>query len=94
MKSDNTPVNLEGIAADLDEECRKAAEDIRDTARQLAPMRTGNLRRGIQVHKIDDAEYAVGWTDDAFYGRMVEFGTEDTRPKPHLVPAVTKNGGK
>jgi HK97 gp10 family phage protein len=78
-------------------ELRKLAKDIQRDARLLAPVRTGRLRRGIVIEEITDLHtglegYAVGWNDKAFYGWMVENGTEDTTARPHLVPAAIKNG--
>lgn len=79
------------------DEARKCATAIRKDARTLAPKNTGNLSRHIEVEEITDLEtgvegYAVGWGDKAWYGMMVELGTEDTAPAPHLVPAGIKNG--
>lgn len=73
------------------------AKDIQRDARRLAPKNTGNLRRHIQVEEITDLEtgiegFAVGWDDKGFYGQLVEEGTEDNAPRPHLVPAAIKNG--
>jgi HK97 gp10 family phage protein len=79
------------------DKARKAATDIRDDARSLAPKKTGRLARHIVIEEITDIEsglegYAVGWDDAGFYGQFVEDGTERTRPQPHLVPAAIKNG--
>jgi HK97 gp10 family phage protein len=76
---------------------RALATDIRNDARRLAPVRSGNLRRHIVVEEYTDLDtgidgYAVGWDDKGWYGMMVELGTEDTRAQPHLVPAAIKNG--
>jgi HK97 gp10 family phage protein len=62
-------------------------------------VNTGRLRRNILIEAVTNLDtgiqgYAVGWGDRAFYGQMVEFGTEHTRPRPHLVPAAIKNGGR
>jgi HK97 gp10 family phage protein len=78
-------------------ECRKLARDIRKDARRLAPKKTGNLSRHIEVEAITDLAtgiegFAVGWGDKAWYGQMVEDGTEDTPPAPHLAPAAIKHG--
>lgn len=73
------------------------AKAIQRDARQLAPKNTGRLRRGIVIEEITDLKtgiegYAVGWNDKAFYGMFLEFGTEHSRPQPHLTPAAIKNG--
>jgi HK97 gp10 family phage protein len=82
---------------EVQHEALQAARAIRSDARRLAPSRTGNLRRHIEVEKILDTRtgvqgYAIGWDDAAWYGQMVEQGTEHTRAQPHLVPAAIKNG--
>lgn len=80
-------------------EALRLAKAIQRDARRLAPRRTGKLRRNIKVEEITDLDtgiegFAVGWDDPAFYGWMVETGTEDTAPKPHLGPAAIKNGAR
>lgn len=75
------------------------AKAIQRDARQLAPKNTGQLRRGIVVEEITDLKtgyegYAVGWSDRAFYGQFLEFGTEHIAPHPHLVPAAIRNGAR
>lgn len=102
MDIDNKPIRPEILAAlsqlpEVTKEVRGTANAIRRDARQLAPKRTGRLRRGIQVERAYDASarrvsYIVGWGPSAWYGWLVEAGTEDTRPQPHLVPAAIKNG--
>jgi HK97 gp10 family phage protein len=77
--------------------CRQVAKDIQRDARRLAPVRTGNLRRGIEVEEYTDLTtgyegFAVGWGDRAWYGWLVEDGVEDRPGRPHLVPAAIKNG--
>jgi HK97 gp10 family phage protein len=81
----------------VQDEVLKLAKDIQRDARRLAPKESGRLRRGIAVEEITDLEtgiegYAVGWSDKAFYGQLVEEGTENNPPRPHLVPAAIKNG--
>lgn len=78
---------------------RALANKVRNDARELAPRQTGALRRSIRVWNYYDpatqmVEYRVGWDRSiAFYGWMVEAGTERTRAQPHLRPAAIKNGG-
>lgn len=76
---------------------RQTANAIRRDARRLAPKESGRLRKGISVERVYDREqrivyFLVGWSRKAFYGLMVEEGTEDTPPRPHLVPAAIRNG--
>jgi HK97 gp10 family phage protein len=82
---------------EIQSELRKLARDIQKDARRLAPVRTGRLRRGIVVEEITDLDtglegFAVGWNNKAFYGWMVENGSEGKPARPHLVPAAIKNG--
>jgi HK97 gp10 family phage protein len=82
---------------EVQSECHGLAKDIQRDARGLAPKETGNLARHIEVEEITDLDtgiegYAVGWGDKAWYGQMVEDGTEHTTPRPHLVPAAIRNG--
>lgn len=102
MDFDRRPIRKEVLAAltqvkEVTKQTRAVAMAIRKDARALAPRRTGNLRRGIRMQRVYDrrtrtVSYAVGWNGDAWYGRLVEFGTENSRPRPHLVPAALKNG--
>lgn len=75
---------------------RAVAGEIRKEARRRAPKETGALRRGIQVENSYDpktglVEYRVGWNKyTAWYGLLVELGTEDTPARPHLRPAADK----
>lgn len=79
---------------------RAIANSVRDDARRLAPKNTGALRRSIKVWNYYDPAtktvvYRIGWDNAiAFYGAMVEFGTEDTPARPHLRPAADKHGGR
>lgn len=79
---------------------RAVAAKVRDDARRLAPVETGHMRRGIVVVNAFDPKtrtvvYRVGWRmRDAWYGGLVELGTEKTPPQPHLRPAAWRNGGK
>ena len=102
MRSEKEPGSAQELRAicnspEVQGELEKLAKDIRKDARRLAPRRTGRLRRGIVIEEITDLStglegFAVGWNDQAFYGQLVEEGTEDTPARPHLVPAAIKNG--
>lgn len=71
---------------------RGAANEVRKLARQKAPKQTGALRRSLKVESVFDrgmVTYRVGWDRRiAFYGPLVELGTEDTPAQPHLRPAA------
>lgn len=102
MDIDKKPLRPEVLAAlsqvpEVARQVRDVANAIRRDARRLAKKRTGALRRNIQVERVYDPQtgfvkFYVGWDSAAWYGWMVEAGTEDTPPAPHLVPAAIKNG--
>lgn len=85
---------------EVKKQVRAVAAAVRDDARKLAPVETGDLRRSLAVVNVYDRDrqlvvYRVGWrTDIAFYGGLVELGTEDTPPQPHLRPAAWKHGAR
>ncbi|MEU1761669.1 HK97-gp10 family putative phage morphogenesis protein [Micromonospora sp. NPDC005652] len=102
MKSDNRPLRPQDLAAltrsrEVVDKVRGLANAIRRDARQLAPKETGRLGRNLQVERAYDpatgrVSYLVGWGPGGFYGWMVESGTQDEPPRPHLVPAAVKHG--
>ncbi|BEL07821.1 hypothetical protein Q0Z83_060120 [Actinoplanes sichuanensis] len=102
MRLDPRPIRREVLAAlsqmpEVTKQTRAVANAIRRDARRLAPKRKGTLRRSIAVERVFDprtraVHFIVGWAPQGWYGWMVETGTEDTTPKPHLVPAAIKNG--
>ena len=72
---------------------RVVAGAIRKEARRRAPKDTRNLARNIAVENVLDpatgqVEFRVGYRPRAFYGGLVELGTEDTPAQPHLRPAA------
>lgn len=102
MKLDPRPSDLHALreianSPEVQAVARGLAKAIQKDARRLAPKRSGNLRRHIAVEEITDLEtgiegFAVGWNDKGWYGQLVEFGTEHSTARPHLVPAAIKNG--
>jgi HK97 gp10 family phage protein len=75
------------------------ARQVLEIARDLAPFLTGRLRRSLTVVEVRNprgqTEYRIGWDPDvAEYGPIVEFGSEDTAPQPHLRPAGIKVRGR
>ena len=102
MKVSHEPTDPRSLkeTANSDEvqrELLKLAKDIQRDARSIAPKKTGNLARHIEIEEITDLDtgiegYAVGWGDKAWYGQMVEQGTEKSEPRPHLIPAAIRNG--
>lgn len=73
---------------------RAVASEIRKRARKRARKQTGAMARGIRVDNVYDketglVEYRVGWDRrTAFWGPLIELGTEDTPAQPHLRPAA------
>lgn len=102
MEFDPRPIRREVLAAlsqvpEVTKQSREAANAIRRDARALAPKRTGNLRRNIQVERVYDrntgsVQFLVGWGPAAWYGLLVESGTVRSAARPHLVPAAIRNG--
>ena len=102
MEFDRKPLRPQVLAAlsqvpDVVERERETAKAIQRRARSLAKRRTGTLRRNIQVERVYDPQtgfvkFLVGWGPEAWYGWMVEAGTEDVPPAPHLVPAAVAEG--
>lgn len=82
-------------APSVKKQVRAVAGEIRKEARRLASKETGNLRKNIAVENVYDpktrmVEYHVGWKKKAWYGPLVELGTEDAVAQPHLRPAADK----
>lgn len=80
-------------APSVKKQVRAVAVEIKKGARRRAKKVTGNLRRNIDVENVYDpktrmVEYHVGWKKAAWYGPLVELGTEDTPAAPHLRPAA------
>lgn len=74
---------------------RNAAKPVVQTAKDLAPVETGNLRRNIRanasVKRSGRGEANVGVTEDAFYGTIIETGTSTQAAQPFLRPALERN---
>jgi HK97 gp10 family phage protein len=99
MRMSRTPLSREILIAltrtkEVKAQVRAVANEIRKEARRNAPRRTGNLARNIVVtNELDEegrVEYRVGWAPAAWYGSLVEFGTEDIAARPHLRPAADR----
>jgi HK97 gp10 family phage protein len=102
MELDKRPTGPDALrelanSPEMQDEAYGLAKDVQRDARHLAPVRSGNLRRHIEIEQITDLHtgiegFAVGWGDKAWYGWMVENGTEHKTGRPHLVPAAIRNG--
>lgn len=66
----------------------KTAHDIEATAKQLAPVDTGNLRNSISAD-IHGLTAEIGPT--ASYGMFVEEGTSRMAPQPYMGPAFDRH---
>ncbi|MER7164494.1 HK97-gp10 family putative phage morphogenesis protein [Micromonospora sp. NPDC000207] len=102
VEVDKKPIRPQVLAAlsqvpEVARQVRTVANAIRRDARALAPKDTKNLSRNLQVERVYDSatgsvHFIVGWGPAGWYGWMVESGSEDHSPQPHLVPAAIKNG--
>ncbi len=61
------------------------AESVKTNAERLVPVRTGYLQSTIYA-KSQEWQVEVG--AEAVYAAAVEFGTQHSRAKPYLTPAV------
>jgi HK97 gp10 family phage protein len=77
---------------EIKRQVRVVAREVQQLAKKNAPQRTGALRRSIKVDNVFDrgtVTHRVGWDKTiAFYGPMVELGTENASAQPHLRPAA------
>jgi len=65
----------------------KTAKRAEERAKEIVPVRTGNLQRSI--HSAVDENHAIAYVGtNCSYASHVEFGTVKQRPKPYLRPAV------
>jgi HK97 gp10 family phage protein len=67
---------------------RKTALDLEANAKDIVPVKTGNLKNSIQTEIKGDlnAEVRVG----AHYGIYVEYGTRKMSARPYMRPAAEK----
>lgn len=68
----------------------KGGAEVADAARNLAPVDTGDLKESIGhlVRPLPDDRGAAAFVIvDAFYGRFVEFGSQDRPARPFFFPA-------
>lgn len=64
----------------------KTARDIEASAKDRAPVDTGNLKNSIQAKQVAPLTWEVHV--GAEYGAYVEYGTRRTAAQPFLTPAV------
>lgn len=76
--------------------CEAGAEIVTPAAQRIinssVGKRSGRLSVGV-ANETDVGEGAayVGWTPEAFYGRMHETGTRKMQATPHIMPAFEQN---
>lgn len=82
------------VGAGVSKLVRTTALDIESTAKQIAPIRTGNLRRSITHEVTGDGRHgamdAVIGTDVS-YAPYLEFGTSRMAPHAFLGPALDRH---
>lgn len=83
------------VAAAAGRHLRSTAQQVETTAKQLAPVHTGTLRRSIS-HRVNNiaggAEAVVG--SDVPYAGYVERGTSRMAPRAYLGPALDRHSGE
>lgn len=100
---------LKALSADMGGKIARGATSagarvIQKDAKRRAPKLTGTVQNAIVVKREKNtqlaAEYAVGWKKprkkgqpDAWYGRLLEFGTVKMAARPHIRPAFDSQKG-
>jgi HK97 gp10 family phage protein len=79
------PAIIAGLPAAIDGAMEDTANDIGSLAQDLAPEKTGDLKRSKKVEK-----RGAFWTVifAIFYAVFVEYGTDKSEAQPFLTPAV------
>lgn len=73
-------------------EVKRTALNVQRRARETVPVDTGRLRNSIAVEELEGGlDAAIGTNVE--YAPYVEFGTNRTRPKPYLLPAMESERG-
>jgi len=79
------------IDRDTAGELGKTVRDAVQTAKQLAPRRTGELADSIGGEvTVTPAGPAAEWGPTARHGLFVELGTSKMAPQPYLLPSLEK----
>lgn len=78
------------VHADLADFIADEAEQLKERAQELAPVKTGHLRASIHIEQRDDLTVEVDVGAD--YGMVVEFGGVHTPAHPFLSAAAAEQG--
>jgi HK97 gp10 family phage protein len=70
----------------LDEAAEKLAEETKERAQALAPVRTGYLRDHITAEQAGEHHWEI--TSEADYSAHVEYGSRGRSGRPFLTPAM------
>lgn len=90
--SSRIPEIIAELPVIVDAAMKESARLVEQDAKERVPVRTGKLRDAIHTERKSWATYeVVGGDGEAFYGHMVEFGTEHSGGEPFLVPALEEN---
>lgn len=77
------------LLAAFSEVVKESAQSVRQNARRLVPVDTGNLRDSITHRSKGELRREVYIdTTDATYGHIVEFGSANRPEKPFMGPAA------
>lgn len=74
----------------------EATSEAYATAKELVPIRTGNLYRSIHIEKVSPFEHKVvaghpiKEKGKPYYAPFVEYGTRKMSPRPYMRPAMEK----
>jgi len=80
-----------GLHGHVHRQLESWATEVKESAKQLAPMKTGRLRSSIyaKVH-----EWVAQFGAEASYALFVEFGTHYMQARPYLYPAIQEHLSK
>lgn len=77
-----------GMQRHVHRQLARWAADVKASARQLVPVRTGHLRSSIYA---EVREWVARIGAEAAYAMFVEFGTRYMRARPYLYPAIQQH---
>lgn len=76
---------MQTYGKDMSVPLRRAAIDLRKVARDIVPVKSGDLRRSINFRKQSNTAYIIG--TDLFYSVFVEYGHHSWDGWPYMTPA-------